>query len=145
MYTNVDVDHSIQTLNNWFNTYNNELPPDFPPSLILTATEIVIKNNTFIFGDTYWLQKTGTAMETPCACVLASLYFGFYECSFILRKYQHHILFYRCFINDVICLWKTSHNNILETNLKFEEFKINEMNQFGKLCWEFSPLQLQHF
>ncbi len=87
MYTNVDVDHSIQTLHNWFDTYKNELPPDLSPLLLLKALEFVMNNNIFSFGDTYWLQKTGTAMGTPCACMIASINFvGFYERSYILEN-----------------------------------------------------------
>jgi hypothetical protein len=36
---------------------------------IICALEIVMRNNLFKFGDTYWLQITGTAMGTPPACM----------------------------------------------------------------------------
>ncbi len=56
---------SITIIQNWFDKYKSELPPNLPPSLLITALTIVMKNNVFTFGDTFLLQKTGTAMGTP--------------------------------------------------------------------------------
>ena len=35
--------------------------------------------NVFQFGNRYFLQLTGTAMGTPCACVYATLYYSYWE------------------------------------------------------------------
>ena len=72
MYTNIDIDHSITVVEKWFDKYKNESPLNIPPKLLIAALNIVMKNNIFTFNDTYWIQKTGTAMGTPCAYTSAS-------------------------------------------------------------------------
>ena len=142
MYTNIDVNHSIFVMSEFFSLFRSELPPDFPTSLIISAISIIMKNNVFSFGDTFWLQKTGTAMGTPYACMLAMLYFGFHERTKILPTYTHHILFFQRFINNVICLWHSPTNDSQHSANQFQLLQ-TDMNNFGKLKWEFQPLS-QH-
>ena len=141
MYTNIDVDHSISIIKMWFQTFQHELPPNFPSGFLVTAITIIMKNNIFTFGDTHWLQRMGTAMGTPCACMLATIYFSFHERTKILPKYSTNILFYRRYIDDVICLWTNPTDNTLHSNHTYECLK-NDMNEFGNLRWEFEPLTL---
>ena len=141
MYTNIDVDHSILIIKTWLQTFQHELPPNFPSSFLVTAITVIMKNNVFSFGDTHWLQRTGTAMGTPCACMLATIYFSFHERTSILPKYSDNILFYRRFINDVICLWTCPNDDIAHSNKKFQDLQ-EDMNTFGLLRWEFQPLSL---
>ena len=139
MYTNIDVDHSITIVRTWFDTYKHELPLNLPPPLLIAALIIVMKNNVFTFGDTFWLQKTGTAMGTPCACMIATIYYAFHERQVILQKYKHHIVFYRRFIDDVFCIWRHTPQNTPHTPLTYQDLQ-NDMNNFGQLRWEFDPL-----
>ena len=139
MYTNIDIDRSISIIKNWFETFRHELPTNFPSSFLITAITIIMKNNIFTFGDTYWLQRTGTAMGTPCACMLATIYFSFHERTKILPKYSKHIIFYKRYIDDVICLWYDPYNDQEHDNIAFENLQ-TDMNNFGKLRWEFEPL-----
>ena len=115
----------------------NSITNYLPKHLILTALDIVMKNNIFTFGDTDWLQLKGTAMGTPCACMVASLYFAYHERKVILEKYKNQIIFYKRFIDDVFCLWNETNQ---QTNTQsFTNFQ-NNMNNFGLLRWEFEPL-----
>ena len=140
MYTNIDVDHSVTIIKTWLDVYKHELPPNLPSHLLVAALTVVMKNNVFTFGDTFWLQKTGTAMGTPCACMIATLYYAYHERQLLLQKYKHNIIFYRRFIDDVLCLWRPSpNNNTSTTPLTYDDFK-NDMNNFGQLRWEFEPL-----
>ena len=140
MYTNIDVDHSIDIVRQWFIEFKDEIPTDIPTNLLITALEIVMKNNIFTFGDTFWQQKTGTAMGTPCACMLASIYFAYHERTLILPKYKQNIIFYKRFIDDVFCLWNDDleQTNLISNNT-FANFQ-SDMNNFGKLKWEFEEL-----
>ena len=142
MYTNIDVEHSIETLRNWFIKFKSEIPQDIPTHLIITALDIVMKNNIFTFGDTFWLQKTGTAMGTPCACMVASIYFAYHERTIILNKYKDNLIFYKRFIDNVFCLWHENDEQLNTTETtRLKNFK-RDMNNFGKLKWEFEKLTL---
>jgi hypothetical protein len=54
-----------------------------------------MQNNIFTFANTYWWQKTGTAMGTPVACAYATITFGQFENSVILSDFRCHLLFYK--------------------------------------------------
>ena len=135
MYTNIDVSHSIDTVRNWLNEFPLETK-HIPNNILLEALELIMKNNIFTFGDTFWKQRTGTAMGTPCACMLATLYYGWHERTVILPEFKDNILFYRRFIDDVICIWKptTPVNANPNPLLQLKQ----RMNSFGKLRWEFT-------
>jgi hypothetical protein len=64
MYTNIDTPHAMDTFKQWFATFPDEIPQDFPKDLFLLVLELVMKNNIFQFDDTFWLQLHGTAMGT---------------------------------------------------------------------------------
>jgi len=76
MYTNISTDVGI-LYNQYFIQENiNEIPHDFPTELFLGILELVMKNNIFTFGNSYWLQLSGTAMGTPAACAYATVSYG---------------------------------------------------------------------
>ena len=45
----------------------------------MDALHLLITNNVFQFGDTYWLQKVGTEMGAPPAPPWATIFFGTHE------------------------------------------------------------------
>jgi hypothetical protein len=55
--------------------------------MVLAATKLVMENNVFQFGDTFWHQKKGAAMGTPTACAYATIYFVNQEEKIL---YQYH-------------------------------------------------------
>ena len=91
----------------------------------------------FTFGDLTFKQLNGTAMGTPPAPPYATIYYGIHREKFL----PHHnkcIIFYFCFIDDVIGIWSPNQN--AETDvLEWESFKTT-MNLFLDLTWEFSNL-----
>jgi hypothetical protein len=132
MYTNIDTTTGIDTFKDFLVTNTDKLPKDFPTSLFLHILEIVMRNNIFSFGDTYWLQLTGTAMGTPAACNYATITFGHYENSTLLPMFKDHIIYYRRYIDDIITIWQPpAHDN--ETI--FTNFK-NKLCSWGTLQWE---------
>ena len=78
MYTNIDIAHLLHVIKEWLHLHENDLPFDFPKTTILIALELVMRNNIFEFGDTYWRQNIGTAMGTPCACIIAIIYYAYH-------------------------------------------------------------------
>ncbi len=67
MYTSIDTTISMQTFQDIFLTYNNDIPNNFPRELFLTVLETIMNINEFKFGDSHWVQLEGTAMGTPAA------------------------------------------------------------------------------
>jgi hypothetical protein len=50
-------------------------------------------------------------MGTPAACAYARLTFGHYENSLILQKYQHQLLYYKRYIDDIVGIWLPDSEN----------------------------------
>jgi hypothetical protein len=150
MYTNIDTTHNIETLKAWLKLHKAELPPGFPISMIIAATELVMTYNVFQFGDTYWLQQTGTAMGTPVAVTLATIYFAYHEETSYLKKYHisyqpdairkaaSPLLFYARLIDDTIQMWDTAKlPNHIHPNMLPKQIEADML--FGKLPWEVNP------
>jgi hypothetical protein len=79
MYTNIDTPHAMDTFQQWFTTFPDEIPHDFPKDLFLLVLELVMKNSIFQFDDTFWLQLHGTTMGTSTACMYGTLYYAYHE------------------------------------------------------------------
>jgi len=77
MYTNMDTYHAMQTISVYLRQNRFVLPQGtLVEALISNGLNIVMRNNYFRFGDTYWKQLTGTAMGTPSAPMYATLYYN---------------------------------------------------------------------
>ena len=137
MYTNIDTKHNIHTVTHWLQKISPHLPPDFPSSLLLEAIKIVMENNIFRFGEKYFIQKTGTAMGTPCACILATIYYSIHE-EYLISKYSGNLLYFRRFIDDCFYIWKLNGNTSTAME-NYNNFK-KEMDHYGLLRWTHSPL-----
>jgi hypothetical protein len=75
MYTNINTDHAIDVLNQWFELHQSELPQDYPKDLILSGIRRLMSYNVFTFGNWFFLQLNGTAMATNVACMHATIYY----------------------------------------------------------------------
>ena len=56
MYTNIDIDEGISTMEK----YLRQFAPNEPIDLLMDLLTLVMKNNIFQFGSTWWKQHTGT-------------------------------------------------------------------------------------
>ena len=128
MYTNIHTDHGITTVERYINKYRDKLEPDFPNTLLIKLLTIVMKQNTFTFGDWFFLQKQGTAMGTTCAVKYATIYCALHEEETIIPKYKNNLFFFRRYIDDIFCIW----NN--EGPHSWEDFEKDLT--FGILHWE---------
>ena len=80
MYTNIDTNHALAVLLPFLST--SPLCTECPANAIIAALEILMRQNVFKLGDTYWKQNTGTAMGTPPGANYAELYYGTWELEF---------------------------------------------------------------
>jgi len=107
MYTNMDAQHVISTVNRWLHRHSRALPSDLHIELITEAISIVMTQNVFQIDDTYWIQTCRAAMGTSVACVLATMYYSYHEETTLLPTYGNGgpLLFYKRFIDDGFIIW----------------------------------------
>jgi hypothetical protein len=78
MYCNINTDHAIDTIKEWFALHRHELPKNFPTTLILESIDRLMEYNVFTFGSRLFIQENGTAMGTNSACMYATIYYSFH-------------------------------------------------------------------
>jgi hypothetical protein len=103
----------------------------------MKALRLVMMNNIFIFGDTFWKQLTGTAMGTPPAPPWATLYYALHEQRFVPR-YTANLLLYKRFIDDVFGIWRT--DGSAASLAAWERFKRDMNSEVYRLKWDISDL-----
>ena len=135
MYTNINTKEGIETIRKYLITFANEIDPHLPLDLICEMLEIVMTQNIFRFGNTWWKQKEGTAMGTPCACIYATLFFGYHERTLLLQKYSSNLILYKRQIDDIFIIWQQTS----PTNHEWTEF-VNDLNSCSSLNWETEDL-----
>jgi hypothetical protein len=133
MYTNIDLDHLLEAMDAWLKEHKDELLEGFPTKLIMEALKLVMKSNVFSFDNTWWKQLIGTAMGTPCACIIAMLYFGLFKRHYLLQKYKTWLLCY-CRVSDNVFAIRLTNGNIRESEQAFAQFK-KDIDKFGRLRW----------
>ena len=125
MYTYIDTKHGLWAMAEWLKLHKHELPPNFPTEVILAGLQIVMTNNVFAFGNTYWLQACGTAMGTIIAVIYATIYYSLHEELCILPPGEHqNLILYHRFIDDAFSIILFQQSN---TYNKFKE----TMNDYG--------------
>jgi hypothetical protein len=136
MYTNIDTGHALEEIAHFLRT--SRLCKDVPHKAVIAGLDILMRNNIFRFGDTFWHQQQGTAMGTPPAPPYATLYFGIHELK-IVPRFASSLKSYSRYIDDVLGAWTHDADPAVDRQnyLDFE----TSMNSFGKLRWTFTPLQ----
>jgi len=133
MYSNIDIDTGLDMFKILFDKYKDSIPLTFPIEFFLSVLEIVMRNNIFTFGDTHWLQTTGTAMGTPAAPLYSIITFGIYENTQILNRFHRNIFYYKRYIDDVFGIW------LNKSHHEWDTFKTT-LNKCGKLQWNVEEL-----
>lgn len=132
MYTNIDTDTALSEINRFLHD-NPALVEDLNIDCLMEALTIVMRNNIFTFGDTYWHQLSGTAMGTPPAPCYATLFYAIKEQN-LLENYSNNLLYYKRYIDDVFAIW--DNYDPPEDYIPWLMFK-SDMN-FAGLKWEVS-------
>ena len=116
MYTNIDTNHALETISKWLDSI--PLPEGLPLAAINTVMEVVMCNNIFEWGDSYFFQLLGTAMGTSAACMWATIVFAVHEMLSLIPKFNNKLLLFLRFIDDIVGIWI---GNPLEQS--WEDFK----------------------
>ena len=74
MYTNIDTQHALCMIKSILES-NQNIAYGINIKALMEGLRIVMCNNIFKFGNTFWLQLSGTAMGTPAAPSYATLYY----------------------------------------------------------------------
>ena len=82
-----------------------ELPSAFPLKTIIEAMSIIMTNNNFECGDTFFLQLLGTAMGTSAVVMWATLYYAYHKEHYLIPRHGEHLLYYQRFIDDMLIIW----------------------------------------
>ena len=138
MYTNIDTGHALFEIEEWLRYSNSGrlAAHDVNISALMKALNIVMTHNVFRFGDTNWIQHSGTAMGAPPAPMYATLYFAIRE-ERIVPLFPE-LLFYRRFIDDGFGIWIPSpHSDSVTDTARFENFQ-QKFRRWGRLDWTFS-------
>ena len=132
MYSNIDPGEALPVLEDYMNKFGDELDQKCRNQieLLIALTKVIMENNVFQFGSTWWRQKIGTAMGTSCACIYATIFFAYFERTLFLTKYRNNFILYRRKIDDIFAIWKT---DPLNPNA-WENFKY-DLNSACKLEW----------
>ena len=134
MYVNIDTDHGLWVLHQWFDLHQKELPHNLATvHMLLETLELIMRNNLFTFGDTWWIQVSGTAMGTSPALLYATIYYLYHEETQLLPHWEtFQLLLYVRYIDDALIIQRG--NGVL-----FSAFT-DAMNSFGevgkRLEWE---------
>ena len=138
MYTNINTDHALQTLENWLTLHREELPVSFPTAMVLDATKLVMRNNVFQFDDTRWIQLTGTAMGSNLAVMYATIYYSYHEETCIIPTLQQGLFLYGRLVDDAAMVLDSAKlpEGVTKQNLVAY---LTELMQFGDLEWEVEP------
>ena len=132
MYTNIDTTTAINAIEDYL-TANQHNFPTLPVIPVIEALELIMRHNVFQFGDTYWLQKKGTAMGAPPACSYANISFAVHELVF-LPKYKNSLFLYKRYIDDIFGIWLID-KCIRKDNSTWQAFG-DDLNGWTGLTWK---------
>ena len=136
MYTNIRTDKALREIGMYIHSRSRRFQ-SIPTDALTEALGLIMKNNVFQFGDTYWLQLVGTAMGTPPAPTYANLTFAIHE-NPIIKQFSDNLILYKRYIDDIIGIWRHDEDNE-EDERKYAAFQ-TAIRSYEGLEWDFEPL-----
>jgi hypothetical protein len=133
MYTNIPTRPALHVINDYLK--DNKSFSFLPRKAIFDALSIILRNNYFTFGDTYWHQVNGVAMGAPPSPSVATIFFAPHE-DYCCDEHDDAIHFYVRFIDDVFGIWIPP---LHLPNLSWQLFQA-KMNNYHGLNWRFTDL-----
>lgn len=119
MYTNIKTGPVLREISMFLYQHSHRFPA-IPTQPLSEALGVVMRNNFFRFGYTYWKQLQGNAMGTPPGPSYANLYYAIHE-KRINPKYPQ--LFYsKRYIDDSFVIW-VPHDDPVEDDRLWAAYK----------------------
>ena len=101
MYTNIEIDDCLERISTFLATIWDKVEC----AAVISAMEIVMRNNRMRFGDLIFHQIRGVAMGMSPAPTIANLYVAIYEATHILPLLTSFLFFLKRFIDDGLGIW----------------------------------------
>ena len=133
-YTSINTHQALREIGNYLRT-NEKKFKEIPVDALMAGLRLVMTYNVFTFGDTFWIQLSGTAMGTPPACNYATLFFAIHE-DRILPSHPN-ILCYKRYIDDVCGIWVPDDDPATDIT-NWSRF-CTDMNAYHGVTWTFLP------
>ena len=103
LYTNIPQTFGMEAVRYFLLKYKEDIHPRFNIPFILESIDFILKNNTCVFDNEYFLQLQGTAMGTVCAPTYANLSMGYHEIKlYDLIKFNYNLDIGQYFVEN----WK---------------------------------------
>ena len=141
LFTNIPLNETINIAINTIFKHNPNFPINRTDLKMLFS--FATTQSHFLFNDFIYDQMDGVTMGSPLAPILANLFMGHHEKSWLENYKDSKILIYRRYVDDIFCLFDNKHDAMLffdyinsqHPNIKFTHEK--QLN--GKrLPWCFS-------
>ena len=132
MYTNIRTSPDLHCIRRFALKQNNHLV--VPPAVLMYELRLLMTNNVFLFGDTHWLQKVGTAMGDPPAPPWATIFLVIHE-EVVLTQFVDTLQLYCRFIDNVLDILMVDPDPA-EDQRKWTAFKSLMQDYYG-LEWTF--------
>ncbi|XP_056408704.1 uncharacterized protein LOC130314468 [Hyla sarda] len=107
----------------------------------------VFNNTTFLSGEQWYKQETGTPMGTPVSCTYANLFLGVFENSYVYstkNPFLKYIKTYHRYVDDIIVTW-TGTETLFEQFVEYlnnNSVNMHFTSQYGGKKFEFLDLRL---
>ena len=131
MYTNIPTQPCLNSIREYLDEHFDQFT-HVNHDTLLEALSIVMQNNIFRFGDTYWIQNNGAAMGAPPCPAWATMYFAPHEDN-SCDVFSDNILYYKRYIDDIFGIWLRQPGD----DAIWNDF-ILSINESSDLVWDFT-------
>ncbi|CAJ0946010.1 unnamed protein product [Ranitomeya imitator] len=113
LYTCIDHQRGIAAVQ-WFLTEHTDFSPD-QLQFCVDLLSFVLHKNFFMFGDQYYIQRTGTAMGSNMAPPYANIFMAAFEETYVYTHplFQTHSVYWKRYIDDVFMIWRGGEDLLL--------------------------------
>ncbi|CAJ0966626.1 unnamed protein product, partial [Ranitomeya imitator] len=114
LYTCINHQRGIEAVQ-WFLTKYTNFSPD-QLQFCVDLLVLVLHRNFFLFGDQYYIQKTGTAMGSNMAPPYANIFMAAFEETYVYTHslFQKYSIYWKRYIDDVFMIWKGDEDLLLQ-------------------------------